>query len=302
MSQNVSKAQIQAARRANLYAYLTRYHNSDFIHEGNSIRQKTNHSISICREYAGYKDFSTEETGNAIEFLTRHMGYGFVTAVQSLTAGAATISEGISTTTAQQGGINRVPPKFPPPIDGRYKHLFAYLTNRGISADTIHMLIGQKILYQEKSRNNIVFINLERDFAELRGTYTYGRPFHGIVPNCRHDGFWWFRTSKDASEAYICEAAIDAISLYELHRISGAAGPAYYVSIAGAAKQPAIDRIKQSGLTPILAVDNDDAGQKCRNRNPCLAYILPAEKDWNDDLQALKCTPQTSTGRKTSPR
>lgn len=288
MSQNVSKAQIQTARRTNLYDYLTRYHNSDFTHEGNSIRLKTNHSISIHREYAGYKDFSTGETGNAIEFLTRHMGYGFVTAVQSLTAGATTISEGISTTTAQQGGINRVPPKFPPPIDGRYKHLFAYLTNRGISADTIHMLIGQKILYQEKNRNNIVFINLERDFAELRGTYTYGRPFHGIVPNCRHDGFWWFRTSKNAKTAYICEASIDAISLYEIHRLHKNPENAYYISIAGAAKQPAIDRLKNSQLTPILAVDKDDAGKKCRDRNADLQYVLPENKDWNEDLQAIR--------------
>ena len=61
---------------------------------------------------------------------------------------------------------------------------------------------------------------------------------------------------------------------------------AYYFSIAGAAKQPAIDRLKNSKLELTLAVDNDDAGQKCRDRNPGLACILPEKKDWNEDLQA----------------
>ena len=36
----------------------------------------------------------------------------------------------------------------------------------------------------------------------------------------------------------------------------------YLFSIAGAAKQPAIDRLKNSKLELTLAVDNDDAGQK----------------------------------------
>lgn len=63
---------------------------------------------------------------------------------------------------------------------------------------------------------------------------------------------------------------------------------AYYISIAGVAKQAAIDRLKNSRLTPVLAVGNDGAGQKCRERNPDTAYILPISKDWNEDLQALK--------------
>lgn len=150
------------------------------------------------------------------------------------------------------------------------------------------MLLSQDAIYQEKKWNNIVFINREKDFAELRGTCTYGKPFHGVAPNCRHDGFWWFRTSRDARTAYIREAAIDAVSLYELHKLQKHPEDAYYISIAGVSKQAAIDRVKNSSLTPVLAVDNDGAGQKCRDRNPELAYILPANKDWNEDLQALR--------------
>lgn len=229
-------------------------------------------------------DFATGKTGNAVEFLTDHLGYTFVGAVQALADGATDSH----TTGRQKDGMKAVPPEFPTPADGAYKNLYAYLKNRGISTETILMLINQKVMYQEKKKNNIVFINGEQDFAELRGTYTFGKPFHGIAANCRNDGFWWFRTSKNAKTGYVCESAIDAISLYELHKMEVDIAPAYYISIAGAAKQPAIDRLKQSRLDLVLAVDNDQAGQKCRDKNSELRYILPKLKDWNEDLQAVK--------------
>ena len=287
MASNVSKKQIASARHADLYAFLMKYHSSNFKTEGDSIRPKDNHSISIKKGYHGYKDFSTEETGNSIEFLTNHMGYTFVEAVQALSDVSALAQQ---PTDVQQDGIENVPPKFPEPVNGMYKNLFAFLKNRSISTETIQKLVKQKLLYQEKSKNNIVFINMERDFAELRGTYTFGNPFHGIVPHSRHDGFWWFRTSRNAAKAYICEAAIDAISLYELHKIQGNHEEAYYISIAGVAKQPAIDRLKKYKYKLVLAVDNDDAGQQCRDRNSELEYIIPMHKDWNEDLQAFKNT------------
>lgn len=284
MSNNVSNSQIKSARHADLYTFLIKYHSCSFFREGDSLRPKDNHSISIRKGYCGYKDFSNSETGNSIEYLMRHMNYTFVAAVQALAGESVAEYPPYS----QQDGVKTVPPQFPIPVNGTYKNLFAFLINRGIPAETIQMLVSQKILYQEKEKNNIVFINMERDFAELRGTYTYGKPFHGVVPNCRNDGFWWFRTSKTASKAYICEASIDAISLFELHRLHENNEPAYYISIAGAAKQPAIDRLKCSTLNLILAVDNDAAGQQCRDRNTDLEYILPEHKDWNEDLQAIQ--------------
>ena len=51
MGNNVSKKLTAYARHADLYAFLVKYHNSDFTNEGDSIRLKSNHSISIktCR-------------------------------------------------------------------------------------------------------------------------------------------------------------------------------------------------------------------------------------------------------------
>lgn len=188
MTQNISKEQIRAARRTDLYAFLVKYHDSDFKHEKDSIRLKNNHSISIRTGYSGYRDFATDETGNSVDFLINYMGYGLMDAVQALTAGASTVSP-VLPQAVQQDAAGHIPPEFSAPVDGRYRNLFAYLKSRGISDRTIQELVRRKIIYQEKSRNNIVFINFERDFAEIHGTYTYGRSFHGVVPNCRHDGF-----------------------------------------------------------------------------------------------------------------
>ncbi len=272
-----TEEQKKQARKADLYAYLMRVHSNDFIHDRNSIRLRSNHSLNIKRGYCGYKDFANDETGNSIDFLVRHMGYTVDDAVLALCGDSCMPVSTIEDNTKQE-------PDFPPPINAPYKALFAYLMKRGIPSDTIQSLIDSKLLYQSDDHNNIVFINREKDFAELHGTYTYGdKSFHGVARNSRPDGYWWFRTSKDADTAYVCEAAIDAISLYLIHRKQGKDVGEYYISIAGVSKQDAINRIKKQ-IKTVIAVDNDIAGEECRKRNADCECIIPAHKDWNEDL------------------
>lgn len=285
--EHYTKDQMRRARKADLYDYLIRNHARQFKKEGQSIHLIDNKSLSIKRGYSGYLDFATDETGNSVDFLVRYMGYEIDQAVFALCGENSCINSGNSGFEITNDLIIKedLPPVFPDPAVGKYRQLFAFLTGRGIPSRTVQGLIDRKLLYQSKDKNNAVFINIERDWAELRGTYTLGKKqFHGVVANCRKDGFWWFRSGKDAKIAYICEAAIDAISLYVLHMQHGKKEPAYYISIGGVAKQQAIDRIKRQVKT-ILAVDNDDAGLGCRERNSELSFILPVNKDWNEDLQ-----------------
>lgn len=279
--------QMRTARQADLYKFLRENHSESFVFQGQSIRLRSNKSISIKNGYSGYYDFSTGEHGNSVDFLVRYMDYRLDEAVFSL------CGYGSNTERTNVAGEN-LPPVFPPPLKGKYKHLFAYLLKRGISAETIQLLVDRGLLYQEGQHNNIVFVNEERDWAELRGTYDRGlTAFHGVVENCRRDGYWMFMPGDDAEVAYICEAAIDAISLYELHRKMGWKGEAAYISIGGVGKQPAIDTIKNS-MEAVLAVDNDEAGEECRKRNPDLMSVIPIHKDWNEDL--LSPTSPTYSG------
>ena len=285
--QQFSKEQMQKARKTDLYAFLMAYHAGQFTSDGTSLPPVNNHSLSIKRGYSGYKDFATDETGNSVDFLTKHLGYQLDDAVFALIGEKPNMNVHLSCPEPTQKDADKADgnPAFPEPVNGTYKNLFAYLMRRGISQNTIQMLVDSELMYQEKEHNNIVFINRDKDWGELHGTYSMGeKSFHGMVANCRHDGCWWFKNCTDKpTVAYICESAIDAISLYELHQLKGQNMPAYYVSIGGAGKQDTIDRIVKL-YRVIMSVDNDKAGSDCRRRNASLESVIPINKDWNEDL------------------
>ncbi len=204
------------------------------------------------------------------------------------------------TPTASQGPRDAGPKPFmpPPPVQGPYRQLFAYLTRqRGIPAWLIQKLVDDGLLYQEAGHNNMVFIDPARTYAELRGTLT-DRPFHGIVSGSGTAGFWWFKPQGPASTvtgAFICEAAIDSMSLYLIRQrlhLPPWDNP-MYCSIGGVYNQQRIDAIKDVmdsvGKPTVIAVDNDDAGNLCRQRNPDCRAFVPTLKDWNADwLDALR--------------
>lgn len=275
----VTEQQKRQARKANLFEYLATHHadSVELDRHGKTLRLAANHSISVKDGYSGYLDFATDEHGNGIDLLCRHFGYDFQTAVLALCGESnfsfSSPSKPPTTTKKQEIQL--------PPAASDYRRMMAYLTqSRRLPAPLVQMLIDKRLLYQAANTNNAVFVAAKRDFAELRGTLT-AKPYHGIAKGSRHDGAWAFRLGTDAELAYICESAIDAISLAA---ILGAS--AYYVSIAGAAKQAAIDRIKKSRLCVVIATDNDQAGDECRRRNNDCETIWPEGKDWNEDLQS----------------
>lgn len=281
----VTEQQKRQARKANLFEYLATHHAEavELDRQGKTLRLAANHSVSVKNGYSGYLDFATDEHGNGIDLLCRHFGYDFQTAVLAL-CGESNFSFSSPSFPSNPKPTEMIRKSVEglqlPKAAPDYRRMMAYLTqSRRLPANLIQMLIDQRLLYQAADTNNAVFVSSKRDFAELRGTLT-AKPYHGIVKGSRHDGAWAFRLGTDAAEAYICESAIDAISLAAITGVKG-----YYVSIAGAAKQAAIDRVKKSGLTVFIATDNDTAGDECRRRNPDCATISPIGKDWNEDLR-----------------
>ncbi len=285
---NFSKTQMQKSRKADLFQFLTVNHPDSFTREGigerQCLRKRDNHSISIKYGYSGYTDFGTGETGNSVDFLVRHMGYTLPEAVLALSEGYEIHPTNVSISS----NIIEEPLKItlPEPVAGQYKQLFAYLQQRRIPADLIQLLIDQGLLYQADDHNNIIFVNAERDCVEVHGSLSYGPSYHRCIKNVA-DRYWSFSSAPNPKVAYICEAAIDAISLYLIHRSEGNNTPACYISTIGCANQQAIDRIKQSGFKRVvLAVDNDTAGMITRRRNSDIEHIIPIHKDWNEDWAA----------------
>lgn len=273
----VTEQQKRQARKANLFEYLATNHadSVELDRQGKTLRLTANHSISVKDGYSGYLDFATGEHGNGIDLLCRHFGYDFQTAVLALCGEC--FSSPSKPTEMKKKMVEGL--QLPPRVTD-YRRMMAYLTqSRKLPPPLVQMLIDKRLLYQAATTNNAVFVSQARDFAELRGTLT-DKPYHGIAKGSRHDGAWAFCLGADAELAYICESAIDAISLAAILGQS-----AYYVSIAGAAKQAAIDRIKKSRLTVVIATDNDQAGDECRRRNADCDTIWPEHKDWNEDLR-----------------
>lgn len=281
-----TKEQRQAAIKIDLYEFLKKYHGDLFKKDGQHyIKFKSKDSIIIGRGKNGYKDCASGESGNNIEFLTRYLNYDVPGAIFALTNGQSYESTSQKSHT-EEVKIENLPPEFPEPFNGTYKNLFAYLLKRGISKETIQFLINEKLIYQDAKNNNIVFANKERTWGEIRGTLSE-KSFHGMVRNSKHNGFWWFQIGEGKAEnVFICEASIDAISLYEIRKKENRLGNDVYVSIGGVAKQDTIDLLKKK-CHVIIAVDNDEPGKECRIRNSECESLIPKNKDWNEDLCSI---------------
>lgn len=317
MAVSVSKEQYERACSVDLYEFLTKNHGSAVKVEYGSALLLVDKHVSVKRGFHGYRNFRTNETGNNIDYLMNFLNYDYQSAVLALTGESGTVSDYVPK-------VNHLVPEgpkeifIPEAVQGQYRNLYAFLSARKIPTDVIQLLIDRGILYQSAVGNNAVFINPQRDYYELRGTNTYADrrcekrkecqqykagehnwcqdmdtcerykpdPFHG-VQKTQKDRFWYFAPSGDkpSEEVYVCEAAIDAISLYVIHKAQKKKETVVYVSIGGVANQSTIDRIVRGGKNVILAVDNDKAGQECREKNPTLKYVLPKNKDWNDDLK-----------------
>lgn len=308
MSQWVSNKEKRDARRADLYGFLLSRHPEAVQREGDSLRLLCDHSVSVKRGYCGYMDFSNGETGNSVDCLVDFLDYEFQDAVAALCGYGITVPEAeqdSSTVAVQQpvpGEGHRQEPEedlqegfvLPAPAPGPYKQLYAYLTQvRMIPPAMVRMLIGDKVLYQEAEHANMVFVNPEKTFAELRGSNSY-RTFHQVrFDQAAPEAFWWFKPKgllSNPDRAYVCEGAIDAISLY-LKLVMEAGNEAedgLYCSIGGVANQHRIDAIKAgmaaAGCPTIIAVDRDAAGEACRQRNQDCCAIIPQRKDWNEDM------------------
>lgn len=270
----VTKEQIRKARSVSLADYLLAKYSADVEIVGTSLRLKKNHSVYVKRNIPGYHDFATKEHGNSIDFLTRYKNYSFTDAVNSLCE-----FDGLPRQTVIPEKLFTLPERAKPP----FHRVITYLTGRGIPEETVKYMFQENLLYQDVPYGNAVFVTPEMDYCEIRGTGS--KQFHGCRKR-RSDRFWYLLNDPKPETAYICEAAIDAVSLMLIHKVQGKTEPAAYVSIGGVANQQTIDRIKKQRNT-VLAVDNDPAGEACRQRNSELSSLIPAKKDWNEDLREM---------------
>lgn len=200
----------------------------------------------------------------AVDVLRKHIGYDISLDKKSFIEGHHADTK-ISTKTSPEIAV--MP----------WMQLYDYLTNgRHISKETVDCLIESNLAYQTKGHYaNICFINKNRNHWEIVGMH----PTKKYKQVSDAQNYWAYELGQQ--RAYICESAIDAISLYEL--ISDR--DATYISIAGSVTRcHLIDRIIKEYSEALLGVDNDDAGDKVAGMYPYLQRLKPRMKDFSEDL------------------
>lgn len=277
-----TQEQIQQVVNIDLYDYALK--NLDAVKEGNWARLKSNKSVCFKRGSNRYIDFAMQgkgSSGNLIDLLTTYYGETFKSVMES--------QVGADISMYKRSEIDYVSVFELPDKDESFKETMAYLTiTRGIPRQVIARLMKKELIYQacvvrgKMIYKNCVFVNDKQSYYEIHGTYSFGKSFHG---NGRKaiDEYWSFSTGVELETVYICESAIDAISLATIKQMD--TENALYVSIGGVANYKSIERlIERYGDKCVLAVDNDNAGQDCRDRFGMLRNIVSKHKDWNEDL------------------
>ena len=265
--------QVNRARQVDLYSFLPAYDPTGWRRADARRIKSTIHDSLLVTAGKGYCWNSRGITGaNAINFMQEFYDLSFQEAVQVL------INEGDETSLPNPPPIflpdRQTSLKSPPEAAGKpWRRAFAYLHHRGISYQLISRLVSEGLIYQEKDHNNIVFLNPTNGHFEMN-TSLSERRFKRVM----NPGVWYFGAGETA---YICEAAIDAMSLYELLHDDSAA----YISLGGCgSRYPEIDALESQYRVRVIAVDNDEAGEALRKKYPDLPHLIPRYKDWNEDL------------------
>ena len=290
----IEQSFIDAATCIDLFDFVHRNFPDDCKISGDWMRISTDPSINLKRGDARYTDFSRtgkEHTGSSIDLMMRHYGMTFPEAVEFINSDGETISpsydrNNFGRTENKDFRLPMASTKFP-------LQTVSYLTKtRRIPIELVKSLMDRGLIYQSDTRrdkstfHNIVFKNRTEDFAEIHGTLTFGKAFHGIR-NKYIDSYWDVRIGEPKT-IFITEASIDAISLFALHVKGKEAKDRMYVALGGVSKYQTVDRIRKDfpDSDIVIAVDNDEAGQRLRDRYPDFHTLIPTAKDWNDDLKA----------------
>ena len=275
-----SSETIKEARRADLPAFLM----------GQGVRLKKDgsrykhaeHDSLVFKGNAYYWN-SRNESGNALDYLQRHMGYTFKDAVKTLAL--CTESPDYTDNAVYE----------PKEKAGNYSRVIAYLTKtRNIDPDIILECISRKLLYQTNAHNNAAFIMLDEHGQavgeELQGTLSDKR-FKGISSGTKY-GYGFSIIPQQASKIkYILyfESVVDLLSFWTLAKRDGKdlAG-CRLVSMAGLKPNIIKHMTSVFGGSVVLCVDNDEAGHNFIKHCEILGIPhrtrLPVKKDWNEEI------------------
>lgn len=287
---------IERARKADLPAYLIK-NGYSLCRVGQGNYRWPGHGGLIIKDNF-WHCFSSDEKGNAIDFLVKILGMEFKKAVSELLG----YSDERQLTLPIAPVVKKL--EIPKRVDNE-RRVFAYLTKkRFLPANLVLNQIESGRLYQDIN-GNCVFpcfnYDTEATGAILRGTAD--KRFAGLCPGHNPVYGWVILASSDtlAETLILHESPIDMLSFMVLKNIVdrhphllAMAGLRIDTVLAFLKHVPKVNKI-------IVAVDNDDAGEKFYERLKAflaadqfqgilISKNCPKNKDWNEDLKDMKKT------------
>jgi len=252
---------------------------------------------SITIRGSTWFDHKNQVGGGAIKFMQYHYGMDFPTAVQELLGQRV---EPLSFVSQKSAVHEDKPKKFTLPEANENMHrVFAYLIKqRFIAPDIISFFAKNHTLYEDKEHHNAVFVGVDENGvprqAHKRGTATFGKSFRQTVEGS--DTKYSFSHFGESEKLFVFEAPIDMLSYLTLHSENWQKHS--YIAMNGVYENAVLTALKgHSNLSEILiCTDNDmggiDAADRLRdilkeNGYADIKRILPANKDWNEDLKQL---------------
>ena len=266
----------ERATERDLFSFLLVHFPHEVIKKGNCLCLKADKSVSVKAGYHGWHDFGSCRNGRSggnVSCLTTFFGFDYVQAVKALAGEDVSCVDTADYMPHENTFV--LPPRSP-----TTSRIRRYLQGRGIDGKVIDWFISKGLLFEDM-QHNCCFLNKDIDYLEKRGTWepptdSDKEPFRQIQKK-RSTNYWSF--GDKTGRCYVCESCIDSMSLYQLRREK-----ACYVSLGGVSNFETIKRLISEFGEVWLAVDNDRAGERCRQRFADLPYILPQNKDWNEDL------------------
>lgn len=190
------------------------------------------------------------------------------------------------------------------------RRVFAYLhSTRYIPNDIIREFVNDKILYQAEFDIKGTLQGKDQIFKKANAVFVHtddngnaiGGEIQGLDMNKRYKGmvggtgesFFKFVPVKETKpvRAFLFESAIDLMSFYSMCTDKTKLKGVMFVSMAGL-KPFVIEQLREKGITPISAVDNDEAGRRFEKDNELSRSDFVTEKldihdfkDWNQRLE-----------------
>lgn len=279
--------QKQQAASVDLEAFL-RSRGERLISSGRDKRLASDHSITI-RGNEWY-DHAEETGGKAISFVQRYYGLAYAEAVTMLLD-----NEFAMTTPATRETQSDKKQFVLPPAHKNMHRVFAYLCKtRGIDCNVVSAFAKAQLIYEDADYHNAVFVGMDADgiprHAHKRSTSSVGKSFRQNVDGS--DAKYSFNYAGTDGSLYVFEAPIDLLSFISLYPADWQSHS--YVACCGTSILPVLEQLRRREIENVyLCLDNDTAGQKAvermslklSKRGVHSKILLPAKKDWNDDLR-----------------